>query len=201
MDLEAQKKNFENHIATLTDYGNIKILDYKNPDSITYRIRFLFEEDYCRLHISGDLGELIATNYNNMTYEKFSDFVNNTGYFEEKINCHSQAIYRYNKGVAKSHIKEKLEEYDLLEDIYNHDRYDWETDEDKLEEFYEDVLEDFSRDSGISSKGYDALSEYFSDVWEFAGDIGRQNTGILDLYMLAFKLAQEDLQRQAEKPV
>ena len=78
MNLERQKDNFKNHIATFTDYGNIKILDFKNPDSSHYRIRFLFEEDYCRLHISGDLGELIATNYYNMTFDKFTDFVNNS---------------------------------------------------------------------------------------------------------------------------
>lgn len=70
IDLERAKRNFRNHVATFTDYGNIKMLDFKRPDSNEYRIRFLFEEDYCRLHISGDLGALIATNFMNMTYEK-----------------------------------------------------------------------------------------------------------------------------------
>ena len=192
-NLEKQKENFKNHVATFTDHGNIKILDFQEPDASHYRIRFLFEEDYCRLHISGDLGELIATNYNNMTYEKFSDFVNNVGYFEEKINCHSRKIYMYDEEDAKDDIKKLLEEYECLEDVLNHDRYEWETDEDKLNEFFEDVFEDFSEDNGIGSKGYDALSEYIDDAWEFASDIGKRETGILELYMLAFKLAQEQL--------
>ena len=192
-NLEKQKENFKNHVATFTDHGNIKILDFQEPDTSHYRIRFLFEEDYCRLHISGDLGELIATNYNNMTYEKFSDFVNNVGYFEEKINCHSRKIYMYDEEDAKDDIKKLLEEYKCLEDVLNHDRYEWETDKDKLNEFFEDVFEDFSEDNGIGSKGYDALSEYIDDAWEFARDIGKRETGILELYMLAFKLAQEQL--------
>ena len=83
IDLEIAKERFKNHIAVFIDYGNIKVLDFKKPNSSEYRIRFLFEEDYYRLHISGDLGELIATNYTNMCYESFSDFVNNPGYFEE----------------------------------------------------------------------------------------------------------------------
>ena len=199
IDLEKQKEHFKNHIATFTDYGNIKILDFKNPNTSHYRIRFLFEEDYCRLHISGDLGELIATNYNNMTYEKFSDFVNDVGYFEEKINCHNRKIYVYDEDDAKNDIKERLEEYDCLDNVLEHDRYEWETDEDKLEEFYEDVLEDFSQDNGIGSKGYDALSECFDNAWEFASDIGKRETGILDLYLLAFKLAQEQLKRRANQ--
>lgn len=198
IDLEKQKENFKNHIAKFTDYGNIKILDFKEPNKSHYRIRFLFEEDYCRLHISGDLGELTATNYSNMTYEKFSDFVNDIGYFKGKIDCHNRAIYTYEEDDAKDDIKAYLEEYDCLDNVLEHDRYEWETDEDKLEEFFEDVLEDFSQDNGIGSKGYDALSEYIDDAWEVVGDIGKRETGILDLYMLAFKLAQEQLKEREE---
>lgn len=195
INLEKQKENFKNHIAKFTDYGNIKILDFKEPNTSHYRIRFLFEEDYCRLHISGDLGELIATNYYNMTYEKFSDFVNDVGYFESKIDCHSRKIYTYDEDDAKEDIKKYLEEYGYLEFVLNHDRYEWETDEDKLDEFFEDVFEDFSQDTGIGSKGCDALSEYIDAVWEVASDMGKRETGILELYVLAFKLATEQLKK------
>lgn len=193
MNIEKQKENFKNHVATFTDYGNIKIVDFKAPETSHYRIRFLFEEDYCRLHISGDLGELIATNYNNMTFDKFSDFVNNTGYFEQKIDCHSRDIYVYDEDLAKEQLYKILEEYDMLEEIYNHDRYDFETDEDKLNEFYDDVFEDFTDEKGIGSKGFDALYEKFEEPWEFADGLGKKETGILELYMLAFKLAKEQL--------
>ena len=193
MNIEKQKENFKNHIATFTDYGNIKIVDFKEPETSYYRIRFLFEEDYCRLHISGDLGELIATNYNNMTFDKFSDFVNNTGYFGQKIDCHSRAIYLYDEDLAKKQLYKILEEYDMLEEIYNNDRYDFETDEDKLNEFYEYVFEDFTDTKGIGSKGIDALCEKFEEPWDFADDLGKKETGILELYMLAFKLAKEQL--------
>ena len=193
IDLEREKENFKNHKAIFTDYGNIKILDFKNPNSHEYRIRFLFEQDYCRLHISGDLGELVAVNYNNMTFEGFKDFVNNIGYFNEKISCHDRRIYTYDEAEAKKDLKEILEEEEILDDILKHDRYDWETDEDKLDEFYDSVLEDFSEDTGISSKGYDVLSGYLTDAWEFVGNIGKQPTGILNLYMLAFKLAMQQL--------
>lgn len=194
MNIEKEKENFKNHIATFTDYGNIKIVDFKEPGTSCYRIRFLFEEDYCRLHISGDLGELIATNYNNMTFDKFSDFVNNTGYFTQKIDCHSRNIYLYDEDLAKKQLYKMLEEYDMLEEIYNNDRYDFETDEDKLNEFYEYVFEDFTDTKGIGSKGIDALGEKFEEAWDFADDLGKKETGILDLYMLAFKLAKEQIE-------
>lgn len=192
-NLEKQKENFKNHKATFTDYGNIKILDFKEPDTSHYRIRFLFEEDYCRLHISGDLGELIATNYSNMTYEKFSDFVNNVGYFEGKIDCHSRKIYVYDEEEAKKDIKKQLEEYDCVEKILTHDRYDFETDEDEWNEFFDGLFIDFSSENGIGPRGYDLLSEYIEEPWEFSDTAGKRYTGILELYMLAFKLAQEQL--------
>lgn len=195
MNLEKQKENFKNHIATFTDYGNIKILDFKAPDTCIYRIRFIFEEDYCRLHISGDLGELTASNYNNMTYEGFSNYVNNVDYFKEKINCHSMSIYVYDYEKALEELRQRAaDEGDWLEIS---DRYDYETnDEVRLESIIDDILDDFSESTGISGDGCEALEEINPDAGEFAYDIGKTETGILDLYMLAFKLAQEQLQNK-----
>lgn len=191
IDLEKQKKHFTNHKAEFFDYGNIKILDFKNPSSSHYRIRFMFEEDYCKLHISGDLGELIATNYNNMTFEKFSDFVNDVGYFRGKINCLSRDIFYYDEYKARNDLKELIEEYEIEEKLML-DRYDFET----IDDVIDDILIDFSEETGIGSKGYDELSKGFYDaydVWEVASNAGKESTGILDLYMLAFKLAMEQL--------
>ena len=188
MNLERQKENFKNHVASFTDYGNIKIVDFKNPNSIEYRIRFLFEEDYYRLHISGDLGELIACNYKNMCFEEFTDFVNNTGYFEEKIICMNRAIYAYDEDLAREQLKAKIEEYDAWDDFME-DRFDFEDQEDVLD----DILVDFDNKCGISKEGYEELQKGFCDAWEFAYDIGKESTGILELYMMAFKLAMEQL--------
>lgn len=105
IDTERAKKHFINHVATFTDYGNIKILDFQNPGHCEYRIRFLFEEDHYRLHISGDLGELTAFNFINMRYDTFSDFTDNPWYFEDKIQCHSRDLYVYDKDAAREELK------------------------------------------------------------------------------------------------
>ena len=191
IDLERQKENFKNHIAKFTDYGNVKILDFEAPDTSHYRIRFMFEEDYCKLHITGDLGELIATNYNNMTYEGFGAFTHDTGYFEEKINCLSRRVYRYDEAKAKQDLLKLIEEYDLKEELGQ--VYDWETEEESVNDVIDEILYDFSGGAGIGSKGYDVASEYISDFQENVEYIGREETGILDLYMLAFELATEQL--------
>lgn len=194
MNIELEKENFKNHIATFTDYGNIKILDFKNPKSYDYRIRFLFEEDYCRLHISGDLGELIASNYNNMTFEKFSDFVNNVGYFEQKIDCHNRSIYTYDEDLAREALLEMAKNHDWL--LFS-DKYSYEDDDEKrLNNIIDDILYDFDENTGIGRKWYDELSNLEDDLFEFVYNLGKKKTGILEIYMLAFKLAKEQIDKQ-----
>ena len=189
MDLEIQKEFFKNHVATFQDLGDIKILDFQRPESSEYRIRFLFEEDHYRLHISGDLGELIAFNINNMRYETFGDFVHNPGYFEQKICCMSRDLYYYDAEKAKK---------DLLE---QHDWYDWEEEneysdwsiEERRDYEIDNILEDLNDSTGLGSKAYDRLSEIDADCWGWISYIGREDTGIIELYLYAFELAQKQL--------
>ena len=184
IDLDSQKEHFKNHVAKFADYGNIKILDFAEPDTNHYRIRFLFEEDHYKLHISGDLGHLIASNYRNMTWSGFSDYVNNTGYFAEKIDCADRPLYVYDEDEAAKELKDIITDYideDSLGDSSN------------IEEQIQSILKGFSPDSGISESGADMLLQIDSDSWEYVNNIGKQQTGILDLYMLAFKLAKEQL--------
>lgn len=197
LNLEEQKKRFENHIASFTDYGKIKILDFKAPNTSDYRIRFLFEEDYCGLHISGDLGELIATNYNNMSFYGFKDFINNAGYFVEKINTSSRKIYVYDPDKARNDIKEFLKENGLCEAVAE-DRYDFETEEEKIEEFIDDCMIDFTEERGIGYIGYEKLSSWDPDAFEDIAYFGEEKTGIVELYMLAFKMAIKQLEDKGE---
>ena len=191
IDLEREKKNFQNHVATFTDYGNIKILDFQRPSSNEYRIRFLFEEDHYRLHISGDLGELIASNYKNMVFELFErDFTDNTGYFNEKIDCMNRHRYYYDEEQAEKDIREFFEEHDYL--------YEFEEKDIDVDELVYDILEDFTDNRGIGDKGYAVLDEYIYDAWEYVRDFGKISTGILDLYMLAFKLAMKQLREKGK---
>ena len=77
------------------------------------------------------------------------------------------------------------------------DKYDWKHDDEKrMEYILDDILSDFSDATGLGSKGYEELSEFDSDYWEWAYDLGKKSTGILDLYMLAFKLAMEQLKER-----
>lgn len=204
---ERAQKLFKNHVATFTDYGNIKILDFKNPESSEYRIRFLFEEDYYRLHISGDLGELTATNYYNMTYETFSDFVRDADYFKEKVNCHSKPFHYYNEESIKSDVLKLITENFKLEDFIENIREDeFCSNEEILDNFFSKLLTDFSYDKGLTFTAHKLLEETLFPVQNYSiasyydlrlaaldEKIGKRTTEILNLYLLAFKLAKKQI--------
>ena len=189
INLLLHKEHFSQHVATFTDYGNIKILDFKRPDSSEYRIRFLFEEDFYRLHISGDLGELIACNFTNMCWDKFGDFANNAEYFEEKVDCHSRPFYSYDDDLAREQLEEKLKDviggWAVLYGV---------TEEEALEDNISDIMDDFDDRTGIGSIGRKIASDIDPDYWEWIGDVGKERTGILELYLLAFRLAKAQLE-------
>lgn len=192
LNLKREKENFKDHVATFTDYGNIKILDFQKPGSSHYRIRFLFEEDYYRLHISGDLGELTATNYTNMCYEKFTDFVHDTGYFESKVDCHSRDIYLWKPEKATEDLNRILDE---MEYQFAPEEWDDRTPEELREETVENIVGEIYIRSGLGKEGYSLLEKIDPNCFEYAHDIGKVSTGSLELYMLAFELAQEQLSR------
>lgn len=186
------EENFKKHVATFTDYGNIKILDFKEPGTNNWQIRFLFEEDYYRLHISGDLGELSAYNYDNMTYEDFgTDFVHNPGYFESKIRCCSRDLYNYDYDKAKEDLKEYLAEYDWAEEM-KYSAYD--TMEETRDYEIECILDDLNTNTGLGSKAYDRLSEIDADCFEWISEVGKEKSEILNIYLTAFELAQKQLE-------
>lgn len=197
-NIKYYERYFDKHIASLADCGNLKVLDFKAPDTNEYRIRFVFEEEYYRLHISGDLGELTASNYYNMTYEGFNDFVNDAGYFESKIDCHSRPLYSYDTADAEADLKELLSEPDMRDAVLASSPF---VDADVIiENTISDILENYEDGSGLNAAGIKVLCEFMSeyDAYDFASTLGKRRTQILDIYLLAYKLARKQLEGKEE---
>lgn len=125
-----------------------------------------------------------------MCWNQFDDFVNDIDYFQEKILCHSRPFFVYDQEQAEEDITKYIEEYNLYDDILSNG-YDFLCDKTEvIEAFLTDVLWDFTLETGIGSNGYDKFSEIDGDICDIISDFGKRETGILDLYMLAFKLAK-----------
>lgn len=196
MDLELQKKMFADHVATLRDYGDIKIVDFQKPGSNYYRIRFIFEEDHDRVHISGDLGELIAYNHAGLSFRRFIDYCyRHRVWFKTKVLCSSRPLQTYNQELAEKKLTEKLKDKLLFDKV---SAYFGDLDREVVTAFLvERALDDFSDDGGIGEDGEKMLSEIdFTGFWPI-DEIGlEKGPDIVDLYLLAFKLAFRQLQEK-----
>lgn len=189
INLEAAAELFKDHVATFKDYGDIKILDFKKPESLCYHIRFTFDESCGYVHIDGDLGFLTAVQRGCMTYDNFSSYSSPT-YFEEKVVCHNRPFYEYDFDDARKEIKEYLKEHGYDPET----TFDFEDKEELFDEKLDIIMTDFDDERGLSPEGWNELCEIVQDAWEVAGDFGKKRTGIVELYLLAFSLAKEQIE-------
>lgn len=196
MNLELQKEMFADHIATLKDYGDIKVLDFQKPESNYYRIRFMFEEDHDRVHISGDLGELIAYDCAGLNFRSFIDYCRRGPFwFKVHVRCSSHPLYTYDRELAKKQLIEKLKEKYLFNEV--RDYLGVSKGEDALKPFLDSVLYGFSDTEGICEKGEVTLINIDYSAFDPIDEIGlEEGPDIVDLYLLAFKLAYRQLQEK-----
>lgn len=194
------KYNCKHHVASFTNLGDVKILTFQTPGSSHYKIRFLFDEPSYTLTISGDLGYLVAQNECNMTFEKFSQFLNSPGYFLEKVKAMSRPAYMYDEQRAR----EKLEKYlgslgtEFEEFLKNDEDYCLEEPDEARSCFIETVLDNFTDTAGISGNGAEALARLDDELRtdfliEEGYDLGRMSTGTIELYLKLFALAARQL--------
>ena len=58
---------FNKHIAKIIELDDITIIDYHSPEyNLMYNLRYIFDKKNSSLAITGDFGELVAVNFNNM---------------------------------------------------------------------------------------------------------------------------------------
>lgn len=196
MDLELQKEMFADHVATLRDYGEIKIVDFQKPGSNYYRIRFIFEEDHDRVHISGDLGELIAYNYAGLNFRNFIDYCRRDCiFFKVRVKCSSNPLYTYDRELAEKQLLQKTKDNYTLDRIA--DYFDVCEPEDAVEPFIEKVLDGFSDTNGICEIGERMLLNIDYSAFDPIDEIGlEEGPDVFDVYLLAFKLAYKQLQEK-----
>lgn len=196
---------FKNHVSKFWDLGNVKILDFQKPGTSNWHIRYTFLEDMYTLCITGDLGNLVAMNSTNMTYDRFPEVIRSKDYFREKVQCHDMPFYEYDEDKARKDLekdyKDEIEDY-IYKQLFHPEQQDEEELKENLEyerdSFWSDVFEDFDLDTGIGTKGTELLEKVITDFWEVREYIGRVETSRLDIYIYAFTEAVKRLPEQRD---
>lgn len=72
---------FNKHIAKKNELDDITIIDYYSPEyNRMHNLRYIFDKKNSSLAITGDFGELVAVNFNNMgDWEDFYETLESAG--------------------------------------------------------------------------------------------------------------------------
>jgi hypothetical protein len=98
---------FNKHEAFVTRYDGITILDWREPGTVIYSVRYIFAGS--NLYISGDIGDAVFNLTWKATPESFDGV--DLGYFLGKLSCHSRERWHFDERKAENDLREWYEEF------------------------------------------------------------------------------------------
>lgn len=177
----------------IVDDEKILIIDWKNKDgSGEYAIRYTLDMEKGNFIITGDVGYCIASWHNHLTPDNLSKFLDNIGYFKEKIECWSEKYtYRYKDIKADLNMLKD----DLLADT--------DFTEEEIDKDFEEILSmaDYIEAGMIAHPDLVEIYEkYYSDWYDSDfGTLGRRISDRIYLWVAGFQMAWQQLSKNTKK--
>jgi hypothetical protein len=182
-DIESHIKEtwFPEHKATLTEHGELKVLQWAKPGTSTYYCRYVF--DGSKMYISGDIGTAVFWLTWRADVHSFNDI--HVDYFEEKLEAYSGDRRNFDSDKAVKRLKEWVRElkgrkYDREEmrDLFNaaencSSRNDW-----------ADIVNNTH-----------FISDLDSDYWDWIYEIGDEIPSRIIGYLIGLKMASGQLNK------
>ncbi|UKL29981.1 hypothetical protein [Bacillus phage PK1] len=182
-----REKWFSQHEATLTQHGELQVLEWRRPGTNTYYCRYVFDGN--KMYISGDIGEAVFWLTWKASIHSFDDI--NVHYFEEKLAAYSGERREYDEDEAVTRLMEWKEE--LIEENVIFDQ-----------EEFEDMLEAARNCSNknewayecVNGKYHELISDLDCDYWEWIYNIGDMIPHRIIGYLVGLKMASEQLKNK-----
>lgn len=187
---EIREQWFVKHKATVTELDGVTILDWRNPDTFMYALKYVMVDN--KLYISGDLGNAVYDLTWSATLNSFHDV--NLSYFTGKLSCSSRDKYNFSEELAITQIKEHFIEWCDVDEISEMDEKELDLYEQLIAEAAEwDNHNQFSL-MGVWSIYNDSNIEWFdSESASIIADCGRELSGSVIAYWLGLKMAVEHI--------
>jgi len=193
MSQEAQEKEikemwFKNHIAKIREHEGITILDWREPGTNLYSVRYIFASN--RLYISGDLGDAIFDLTWLATPQSFEDI--NLGYLMGKLSCSSRRKYYFSERKAIRELKEWYSE--AIFDCCDGDKKE-------ILEAYQTIKEIIKGSSDCKEYERELFNYYQetsfdyldSEIFSMFNDFGKRLSNVFNAYLLGIKMAHEQI--------
>ena len=97
----------------------------------------------------------------------------------------------HDQNIAEKQLKEYFDDYSVFDSEKDIDERN-----NAIDDALNDILNCLDEDMGLSDEGCELFGKYIPDSYDayvLAQDLGKTDTGIIDLYLLAFRLATEQL--------
>ena len=195
-DKKIVQHSLKDHVASCIDLGIVQIIDLKRPGHVHEEsIRYLFDNEECRLTISGDYGNVIVWNgygHSNINVNDIHCYFDYPDYFVEKIRANEEGkLYRYEEELAKLQLDEALfyvDDSDLINAAYL---------DGNKETFINDLMYEFTCYDGFQHIG----SSIYSDVLDRLDeglisemiDMGKVFSRRIYFYLEGLKIAMKQL--------
>jgi hypothetical protein len=178
---EEIKRWFKDHVATLTKYGDIEVLDWRKPDTCIFAVRYVFDGNH--MYVSGDLGEAVFRFTEKAYPERIATY--SLSYFDEKMRAFTDDRRDFNRDEALKYLDEW--------------RQDWINEGDRPfdERVYlelKHMVDDCSAVREWEHKIYDYdYCRVGNDAWEWLSEIGSVIPIRTESYLVGLKMAKEQL--------
>ena len=192
-------KRFKDHKATVVlENENFLILDWRDKSgSGEYAVRYIVDCQEGNLIVSGDLGDCIASWFNNVTPDKLARYVNDISYFMGKLQCSSDT-YDYQWSDIVSDLENIREEF--LKDDEN---WNYGISADEVEKDFAEMIrlcDEMTFGENVPyPKAFVELAEKYADPWwesEFA-HIGKRISGRVYLWAIGYQMALKQIRETA----
>jgi len=178
---------FKDHVATLTQHGELQVLEWKRPNSITYYCRYVF--DGSKMYISGDIGEAVFRLTWKAGVHTFNDI--GIGYFKSKMSAFSDEKIDFDSEEAVKGLREWLNRLKENETDYDHEQ---------MKDLFALARECENREQWgwrLQDHRYDFIGELDPDYWEWINSVGDVIPARVYGYLIGLKMASKQLREAA----
>ncbi len=179
---------FKDHKATLTQHGDLQVLQWAKPGTSVYSCRYVFDGN--KMYISGDIGEAVFWLTWRADVHSFDDI--HVGYFEEKLQAYSGKRRDFDSDQAVKELREWVRSLKENERKYDHVQ---------MQELFESARSCDSVDRWghevVNGPLNDFISDLDCDYWEWIYHVGSVIPARIEAYLIGLKMASEQLQLSA----
>jgi len=179
---------FKDHVAALTQHGDLQVIAWRNPKCFSYACRYTFDREF--VYISGDIGEAVFRLTWSASIHSFNNI--HVHYFHEKLSAYFGSRYKFSSEKAVKGLREWLK--DLKENY--HRKYD----HDEMANLFTEARECSSTKEWafIVNSHHDFISGLDQDYFEWFYNIGNEIPAKIHAYLIGLQMASEQLAKLEE---